>query len=221
MKKYTFNEDFFETIDSEEKAYWLGFMAADGCISLTNDLYPRISLKLSEKDLDHLEKFKYSIKGNFKIHEINSIKCGKSYSIDLSSKKMYNDLLDKGITPRKSLTLLPPKNVPDDLIRHWIRGYFDGDGCFSFRKSGVFNLSILGTFEVLNFINSFLFFNKLKIIHPKQYRGNTYVIRTNKKQLVIDFYQSLYTNTQICLNRKFNLIQKFRRKSSHFMIKRH
>src|SRR5690606_8445162 len=81
---------------------------------------------------NHLLKFMININYSHLLIEIKeriiNLKKRRYVRLNLNSKKMYNDLLDKGITPRKSLTLKPPKNVPKDLVRHWIRGYFDGDG---------------------------------------------------------------------------------------------
>src|SRR5690606_21393784 len=132
-KKYNFNESFFETIDTEEKAYWLGFIAADGNINDRGENKSKsLHIGLSFKDKNHLLKFMININYSHLLIEIKeriiNLKKRRYVRLNLNSKKMYNDLLDKGITPRKSLTLKPPKNVPKDLVRHWIRGYFDGDG---------------------------------------------------------------------------------------------
>lgn len=65
---------------------------------------------------------------------------------------MCNDLISHGCVPNKSLILKPPK-IDNELINHFIRGYFDGDGCVSFNsKTKVYAVCILGTKEILEYI---------------------------------------------------------------------
>nr|DAG90196.1 MAG TPA: endonuclease [Crassvirales sp.] len=52
--KSEFNRDFFSVIDTEEKAYWLGFLYADGFISASGNT---VGLSISLKDIDHLKKY--------------------------------------------------------------------------------------------------------------------------------------------------------------------
>ena len=61
---YTLNENFFETIDTEDKAYWLGFIYADGYITKSKTGQHNLGIKLSIKDLAHLQKFALDIKTN-------------------------------------------------------------------------------------------------------------------------------------------------------------
>ena len=197
MQKYTFNEDFFETIDSEEKAYWLGFIAADGCLSLKRI---HLSLVLAEKDLSHLIKFREAIQAEKSLYKRYHKKQNTySYKLSLYSFKMYNDLLDKGIIPRKSLTLKPPLNVPDNLIRHWIRGYFDGDGSiFISKRDQKTYISILGTKEVLGFI-----LKESEIeweIHSKDTSKAYFIGGCGNKAL--KFLSFIYDNSNIFLDRK-------------------
>ena len=204
LNKIDFNESFFETIDSEEKAYWLGFIAADGCLSLK--IY-KMTLSQAEKDLNHLIKFQKSIDSNHKLcKRINKKQNTISYNLLLHSKKMYNDLVDKGITPRKSLTLKPPLNVPENLIQHWIRGYFDGDGSVHIRKSkNTLRFSITGTKEVLEFINlqnnSFLRVHDSKRSKAKKIEGSSLKTR--------NFLHYIYDDSAIFLDRKKNLFQNY------------
>ena len=132
-RKYYFNENFFEVINTEEKAYWLGFIAADGCI-----VPPRVGttsgaclkIRLHPKDREHLEKFILALNSNLVIKD--RINTGFSegqpcIDLEINSIKMVRDLIDKGIVPHKSLILEPPKIDPKFNL-HFIRGYFDGDG---------------------------------------------------------------------------------------------
>lgn len=193
----TFDHNIFQVIDSEEKAYWLGFIAADGCLKnyirtdSGNEAF-RVSFNINIKDYNHMLKFKSFI------HLLKDLRIAHNQvRISLSSKKMFNDLVDKGLTPRKSLTLEPPKNVPEELIRHWIRGYFDGDGCIHKLKKGNYSFNVVGTKDVLNFI-----INKSDcILKVEKTHSKAFWIRSSSK--FKKFLNYLYIDSNIKLERKF------------------
>ena len=100
-KKYIFDENYFEVIDSEDKSYWLGFFYADGYVrNRKNSSESR--LKLSIKDLDHLEKFKKTINGDNKILISDKY---KTAILSLNSNKITFDLNDKGCHQAKTFTI--------------------------------------------------------------------------------------------------------------------
>lgn len=202
---YIFNQDFFETIDTEEKAYWLGFIAADGCINKTKNSF-RMTLALKNSDYDHLLKFKKSLLIN-NDPRLRRQRDRNIFHYSLYSKKLYNDLLDKGIVERKSLILEPPKNVPKQLIRHWIRGYFDGDGCISKIKTRNNRLviSILGTLKVLEYIKEFSNLDRRIYNHSKS-SVKLLMASSNK---AINFCHFIYDNSTIYLKRKYSLFQEY------------
>lgn len=156
-RKYHLDYDFFETIDTEEKAYWLGIMYADGFLSKSKD-QKMVGLTLSSKDKDHIEKFKESLKATYPVnvyvtpvqfeHGIITIEYAR---LIMTSDKMFIDLEKQGCVQHKSLILDYPKReqVPKELIHHFLRGYIDGDGCYS-----TSNIKILGTYEFLQGINN-------------------------------------------------------------------
>lgn len=129
MKKHYINENYFESIDSEVKAYILGFIYSDGCIYIHPTTFVLTFTQL-EQDKDILIKIKNELESDYplleKVQKTNGKKAIKFYA---HSKKIFNDLLKLGVTPKKSLTLKFPTFLKDDLVRHFIRGYFDGDGC--------------------------------------------------------------------------------------------
>jgi AraC-like DNA-binding protein len=139
---YRLNENFFDTIDTEEKAYWLGFLYADG--GLVHYEAPRIKtysirLGLAEVDLEILERLRDTLYPD-KDKPIAAPKHKGGYTgssqqryLEIHSKHMFTSLVSKGCGLRKSLMLQFPTSdqVPDALIRHFIRGYFDGDGCIT------------------------------------------------------------------------------------------
>ena len=129
MKRITILEDnFFENINTESKAYFLGLIYSDGTIYKDKNWNSYvISLTQSEKDKDIIFKFKNALKTNKKIYN-GHINETKTYVLSVNSEKMFNDLNEKGVTQNKSLTIQFPTFISDELMPHFIRGYFDGDG---------------------------------------------------------------------------------------------
>lgn len=118
-RKYNLDETFFEKINSEEKAYWLGFFAGDGAITDEN------TIRLSLKDKEHVKKFKETVKWTGKDYFHKDTDALEVY---FKSFKMMKDLASYFVTPRKTFTVKFPK-IPKLLERHFIRGVFDADGC--------------------------------------------------------------------------------------------
>ena len=119
--KQNINSNIFNTIDTEEKAYWLGFLYADGNVLDNNT----ISLELSTVDKEHLIKFNSFLNKSLDIREDkNRVRC------IFKDTTIKNSLVNLGCIPRKSLVLRFPKDkqVPKRLKRHFVRGYIDGDG---------------------------------------------------------------------------------------------
>lgn len=146
------NEYVFDIIDTEEKAYWLGFLFADGNVSSKGN---KIELSLSSTDIEHLEKFKefLNYNGNLKEYNTNFIK-RKRCRLIFSSKHMHTTLCKCGCIPKKSLILQFPKVElfkESRYIKDFIRGYVDGDGCLTYqdKQHKIPNISILGTFSFL------------------------------------------------------------------------
>lgn len=134
-RRHQLNENYFDKIDTEEKAYFLGLLYADGCNHIKGN---SVILGLVESDKYILEKFNLSIESTRPIILDNRTKIRRQpfYVLTISSKKMCDQLLKLGCMPRKSLVLKFPTNrqVPKKFIKHFIRGYFDGDGCFYYKQ---------------------------------------------------------------------------------------
>lgn len=130
---YEVNHQFFDEINTEEKAYILGFMYADGTNQERIDSENYISFTQLEQDKDILEKINICMESNYPLYETIQESNGKlKYKLSICSQQLSDTVNILGATPRKSLTLkFPNKNIfkSEDLIRHFIRGYFDGDGC--------------------------------------------------------------------------------------------
>ena len=221
MKEYPRNSDFFENIDTKEKAYWLGFLYADGCLSNKN----RIAINLSSVDEEHLYKFKKAIQYEKDIighsqKEMGEKKFFQSYFCFRDSK-MYADLIDKGCIPNKSFYLkFPYDKVPEHLYSHFIRGFIDGDGCITHTQGGRakkpnWKLSCVGTEDMLRNILKILGKENLaleKCCHNKE--GKIYykfTINGNKQLQRIFAYIYQDSNDDIELSRK-------RQKYSEFLL---
>ena len=127
--KHNVNHYFFKEY-SKESSYWAGFLAADGNIGKAKDgLYKRIRLYLGIKDVGHLYKYKEAIQSEHKVKEdFNYNRCSfEYYSLQTAQdlERLYN------IVPQKSLVYMPPYDIPEEYVKYFIRGYFDGDGCIS------------------------------------------------------------------------------------------
>lgn len=211
-----FNENFFEKIDTEEKAYWLGFLYADGYVSKKQSKKCKTiqyKLTMSLAEIEPLEKFKKSINATYKIKESN-YKGYKQFSLNITSKILYNQLTKLGCFQSKSLVLKFPteEQVPKELIRHFVRGYFDGDGsvCKTTNKvkrnDAVFvylksQIQICGTFEFLTELKKRLTFNS-SIVKDKRKITNTWSLSFSGIKRSHSFYKWLYENSHVYLNRK-------------------
>lgn len=124
------DETFFEKW-SEDMAYVLGFFAADGCLT-KNAKRQNYYVEFVSTDLEIIQKIKASMSADQMITERKHTnkKWKKAYRIQVGSKKIFEDLLNLGFTPKKSNSMRIP-NIPENYFHDFLRGYFDGDGCIS------------------------------------------------------------------------------------------
>ena len=207
-------KDYFKNIDTEDKAYWLGFLYADGCISKD---YKSLHLDIGIVDIGHIYKFAENIESNHKIsiHGDNN----QFVRIVVTCEQMCIDLINKGCIPNKSLILEFPNTsiVPKHLIYHFIRGYFDGDGCLSHsvgnrkRKDRDLNklyhydrwdLVFVGTKSMMDGIAYYMNMNNK--LYNKAENKNCYGLKCGGKMLVKEKMDMLYKDSTIYLDRKYN-----------------
>jgi intein/homing endonuclease len=131
--KYKVNENFFKTW-SRSSSYVLGILFADG--SLENAPYIRGEyVRLTSTDLSLIEQVKKALNSQHKIVTIPSSGNRKEkYLLRIGSHKIYNDLENLGLYPRKSLDMELP-HIPYRFLSDFVRGYFDGDGCIALEKT--------------------------------------------------------------------------------------
>lgn len=199
-----FDNTVFDSIDTEEKAYWLGFLFADGNVSATIN---NIELSLAECDKEHLEKYRRFLKAQSEIKTSTINVNGKEYKrcrLIVTDAYFKQRLIKLGCTPNKSLTLKFPDDIfeDDSLVYDFIRGYIDGDGCISYTSSGRLVLQVIGTKEFLSRIK--LLFPEFKsYIKDKRWKGNTYYLRCNCENAE-KILRELYLDSNIYLQRKYN-----------------
>lgn len=142
-KRHMQDDSFFDTIDTPEKAYWLGFIAADGYVVFNkSERSYELGIELASRDEDHLKLFLRSIRSNANINRRsrrNFINDGydKSYcmsGVRIYSKHLASSLIEHGIVQNKTNVLSLPIIDDKSLYRHFIRGFFDGDGSFTIHK---------------------------------------------------------------------------------------
>lgn len=209
-RRYKLNEEYFDVIDTPNKAYILGLLHADGCNEMKKGT---IFIGLQESDKDLLETIRSEIESekplDFKDYS-NKHTFGYNYEnmyeLKMFSMHMCEQLANKGIVPNKSLTIGFPEWLDENLIPHYIRGVFDGDGCISISKTNHLKTSIVAT-------NSFC--QKLKKIceeklniHPKIYdaceNGITKSICLGGIRDSKVFLDWIYQDAEIFLQRKYD-----------------
>lgn len=223
QNRLKFDNTIFDSIDTEKKAYWLGFIFADGTISsspLEAGKKPKYTMEISLKadDFHHLEKFNAFMKYEKNGVKIQDAKCGKVICKRcrwlITDKHLWETLNNYGCTPRKSLTLKFPKESifkSRDLIRHFIRGYFDGDGCFTrhiYHSTVSPSVSFLGTKEFLDKISEYSQIES-SYRHDKRHTEFTWILEYHKEP-GIELINYLYNNCTIFLDRKYKLYEFFK-----------
>lgn len=241
-RKYDLDDNYFETIDTEGKAYFLGLLYADGCVCFKKGIN-YANLGLNDPDRYILERMKFELKSTSPIFEIkkegnhfykSTTPKTKFHLIRFISKKMCQDLIKHGCVPKKSLILNFPtwEHVPKHLIHHFIRGYFDGDGCIHLMKRKNINslhFSLLGTYSMLSNIKTIIS-EELGVridanIFPYKWGTRGYGIYSFhiKNKLVLEKIKHyLYKDSNFYLTRKkdifyTNVVNKFGNTTSKYM----
>jgi intein-encoded DNA endonuclease-like protein len=211
--KYEIDHSYFDEIKTEKQAYILGFLCADGCVSKKE----HSQLTLVSKDFDIVEKIKSSLQSASPIIKTEN-KDGIYYHIAFYSKQICRQLTELGCVPQKSQFLKwQIEKIPIDLIQHFIRGYFDGDGHFSFWKykgkylKAHFNITSTllfckGLSEYIKNKFGFVFYMSQR---HKQSTSNNRTIELSGNKQILKIMLWLYENATIYLFRKRSVFEKF------------
>lgn len=212
------DENMFKQIDTEEKAYIIGLLWSDGHNHHTNQS-GTISISLNEDDVDILEKVKKVFYGNVDrpLYKVNkkkvNVKWKNQYSLCVCSKIISYDLLNLGMVSNKTFSIKMPDNIPSELVNHFLRGVFDGDGHFTIPRRNSFDCTfgITGNMFLLKQIQD-LFFNKLGLKYTKiNITDNPKIgrLRYTGIKSVNKIYNFLYQNSSLYMERKFKKFNDF------------
>lgn len=214
MSKLALDVDYFKTIDSPEKAYWLGFICADGCIYKDGG-----KLTIMVKDREICEKFKAAIKSDHKIsdREVYDKRTDKIYtesSIQITNALFVSNLINLGVTSKKSSILSFP-DIKESYYSYFIAGLFDGDGSISFRSNGKIACNLISTKEVLDFIQEYLenTFNILpkSLTKVSENCDNVFKIYWQSDEDCLKLLNFIYQgNKEIYLTRKYERYEQFK-----------
>ena len=207
---YSYCDHIFDVIDTEEKAYWLGFLYADGYIS---DAKTTVELSLKEEDYNHIIKFRKFLKLENKpiTKKIKHFKNGVDktlYKFSFNSQSVKDNLIKLGCFPNKTFFLKFPTEdiVPKNLIHHFIRGYIDGDGCIYVSKKNIISVEVIGTEDFLIGYKKWV-----NLGHNKIYNCSCTSVKRamyfNKQAL--NLLERLYKDSNIYLERKYNIYKNF------------
>lgn len=218
QRKYTINENYFDTIDTEDKAYFLGLLYADGCNNTKNNT---VCISLKEDDKEILEKFNLAINSSRPIKYIITKKEDgwnrkNQYKLSLSSRHLSESLVRLGCFKNKTYTLLFPtkEQVPKYLLKHFIRGYIDGDGCLSLyklKKTGHIktNINITSTLNFCIELSNFL--DSIKInsyINQRRKTSKSKTLWISGRRQCLKFLNYIYSDSTIYLKRKHDIYIK-------------
>ena len=199
---YPRDEFYFNRIDTEEKAYWLGFLYTDGCVHSNN-----YEISVNITDREHVEKFKTAIKAfNHSITEVQDKRFQNAktlYQFSIKDKQLHQDLIKWGCIPQKSLLINKIPNIPRDYVSHFLRGYFDGDGSLHYLQStNNYRISFIGTKDFLNDIQKEL---QTNVSLQSNIAGKAYVLQIAGRRQVERILNYLYNNSKENnrLNRKY------------------
>lgn len=219
-RKYPIVEDFFDIIDTEEKAYILGLLYADGYNQTERN---SVSIGLKEDDKEILEKMTELIQPTKPLLCLNLSNARKrvgfenaqnQYRLVIANKHISERLVELGCGKAKTYNLIFPteEQVPSHLIRHFIRGYFDGDGSVSGDKQK--QISFVGTVNFLKPLQQILMeelgFSETKLDRRHKERDNEIrSLRYCGINQCIKFRDWLYEDVTIFLKRKKDIFDSY------------
>lgn len=221
--KRALRHSFFRDIQTELQAYLLGFHAADGSINL--ERYT-LRVKLTKADSEIVNLFKEAISPDAYTRDVkgfdstirdNIVRTKTSYEVAISSKELINDVIELGFGPNKTYKKLYLPNIPEDLMRHFIRGYFDGDGSIiggvraPNKNNREVNYRVSRSFQIdckkvtlLEDIKDFVFYNNINLNINYIKRDDLYRLVTSSKEEVEKIFHFLYDDSNFYLQRKFD-----------------
>lgn len=222
-----FNEHFFDVIDNEKKAYWIGFIWCDGYMAIRNRCGRKstsyeFKLTLKEDDYRHLEKFNQDLDGNYKVNYYNMssgfVSGSKEARLLITNQHFGKTLVEKyGLIPNRSDCSKIMQNIPEYLMPHFIRGVIEADGSFckyriTEKGYGVdkYHISIGTNEDILRMIEKHLMDNRIINVSERKlnqrHEGGDGAYRTleiSGKTQCLNILNYIYQGANIYLDRKY------------------
>lgn len=214
---HAFDRTYFDNVCTERQAYWLGFIMADGTIckpGKTQACNCRLQINISAKDIELLEAFRQDIKAfDTKIVTYipkNTYSVNPMSKIVVNSKQLCEGLNKYGISSNKTGNECIPK-IPRHLFPHFIRGYFDGDGCVTCNNKPTISFTCANKVFLENLkialqqeIGLLSEANPIPSGSQNGRKKNSFQISFGGIIDVSNFYRYIYQNATIYLSRKYN-----------------
>lgn len=158
VRKYAIDELYFQEINTDKKAYFLGFIAADGMVQAMPKVGYTMRIKIQKPDIEILQELRKEMKANYPINTEKTKYGQDCVTFRVHSATMVEDLIKHGIVPRKSWGMQPPATVPNKMIHHYIRGLFDGDGSvlFPFKDRNDIKVCFSGNITIMEWLRDLL-----------------------------------------------------------------
>lgn len=222
LRRFKVNDHYFDVIDNEHKAYWLGLLLADGFLSNSGHATESFGISLSIKDKYILEEFVKDLESTYVVKEYigkskfeNSCTDFAYAKLLIKSKQIFNKLIEYGFTTKKSYDgVVPEEYIPNDLKIHFIRGYFDGNGGLSIGSgSHLYTLDFTGTKKIITWILKYFNKENLKLQerHPDRDNNNVSIKISGDKQ-IYSIMSRIYKDATIYLIRKYDRYLKLQEK---------
>lgn len=207
------NIRYFQYINTAIKAYFLGFITADGCIQSNAGSSVGLTITIHAQDIHLLEKLKQEMGNESNIMRIRtkhtqSDDMKNHCRLAIFNRDLYNDLISQGLTSKKTLTI--PNiisNVPEQFRKAFVLGYFDGDGSASYNPSSKqMNISFRGTHGLLGGIADVLDPSTFDLRKDK--KAQCWTLSMWRKGDILSFY-NIYKELDFYLDRKYQKIRSF------------
>ena len=184
------NHNYFEKIDTPQKAYFLGWMVTDGSVvksASRGGRAPMIRIELQSGDRYIIEKFAHELGCDSSV--VRDFKKRNHSHFCFASEKMAHDLSHYGVIPRKTYSAYLPM-IDEGLMSHLLRGIFDGNGTFT--SSGIHpRIGLYGTEQICTQVQEYLH-NKIGTPLHKVSKSTCYHVFWGSMKSCKDIYDFLY-----------------------------
>ena len=217
-KKHNVNENYFDEIDTEEKAYYLGLIMADGCVYRGPS--PRsyiFQINLSSKDKKELERMNEAFSSDYQIYDVAGSHNNMISELCISNTRFCRGLMEHGITLRKTENCHFPDFMNEHLTNCFLKGFFDGDGNIYHnpnRRKHNLQFSMIGTFDFISGAQQYLSENDIpSFIYKASKTDKVVILATSSYKAIQQLYKLLYNNDAPFYSRKKEIFDRYMLKS--------